>query len=51
MDDLLGNPLGRLEYICGVHEARKGVEGVVDFQMGSLEVRLNVCLVHWIDCI
>ena len=51
MNDLLGNFLSRLQYVSGVHEAGKGVEGVVDFQMGCLQVGFNVRLVHWIHCI
>ena len=50
-DGLLSDWLVGLQDVCRIHEPRKGVEGVVDAQVGCLQVWLYISLVHGIDCV
>lgn len=40
-----------LQNIGGVHKTREWIESVVNPQMSCLQIRLNVCFVHWIYCV
>ena len=51
LDGCLADGLGRLEDVGGVHEAREGVEGVVDAQVGRLQVRLDIGFIHRVHCV